>query len=450
MSENEEVLEEAIAEANPEQGTEPEVAVEPAPEPEAGSEDGEESESPAGDVDAAEGDAPNATPASPHGAIKRGSMTKRDLPPRPAPDPVMRQSLSCQGGQCNLRIGPGALESLGREVKAMAGKPRLAFLILSDAVRPKLAKRLRMQLADGEFAVIESEVEAGPAARDFAQVSKLYKRLAKKGITADDVIVAVGDPDVLSLASFVATTWCGGTALVMVATDALACLEPAVTPRSLDVKGLEGAVRVKGHPKMLFCDFDEFDPTSGDAAMMVRAMSVGTAMADNQNSFNRLAGRAEAIADGDVAETRTQMLDCIRSRARMASSAAAAVRQGLGYGKELAGVLARHLPDASPAELLAEGMRFGCRLAISIEESVDVDMVFAQDALLARLGLNEVPCDLDPEQIAVELREECFRRSNRFLLTIPLGFGKVRMTSVPEDVLADHLAAFCAARRALL
>lgn len=454
MSENEEVLEEALeeagAEAAPEEAAGAEAAVEQAPEQEADSQDADEPEAPTADADAAEQDAPEAAPASPRGGAKRGSMTKRDLPPRPAPDPVTRQSIACQGGQCNVRMGEGAIESLGREVKALVGKPRLAFLLLSDGVRGKLAKKIRMQLADGEFQVVEAEVEAGAACRDLSHAGKLFKRMAKAGITADDVVVAAGDTDVLSLASFVAGTWCGGTALVMVPVDLLGCLEPALTPRPLDVKGLSQAIRTKAFPKMLFCDFKEFDATKGEESLMVRALEVATAMADNQNALNRLAGKADAIADGDLAETRVQVLDAMKSRARMASSSSIAVRQGLEYGRTLATVMARHLPDASPARLLAEGLRFESRLAISVEESTDIDMVFAQDALLDRLGLHEVPCDLDPAQIADELREERFSHSNRFLLTMPLGIGKVRLSSVPDDVLADHLAAFCSARRALL
>ena len=134
----------------------------------------------------------------------------------------------------------------------------------------------------------------------------------------------------------------------------------------------------------------------------------------------------------------------------MAMSSAVAVRQGLGYGSELAAVMARLVPGAAPSALLAEGMRFASRLAISLEESLDIDMVFAQDALLDRLGLHEVPCDLDPFQVAEGLREDRFSHSNRFLLTVPLGVGKVRLSSVPDDVLIDHLTAFCSARRALL
>lgn len=393
---------------------------------------------------------PPAKPASAPKAVTPRGHAKKPAPAPAAPDPVSRQSLPSPGGQCNVRMGKGAIDGLGREAKALAGKPRLALLLLAGDVRPKLAKKIRRQLADGEFLVAEAEVEPGAPCREFSYAGKLLKRMAKAGITSDDVIVAVGDTDVLSLAAFVAGMWCGGTPLVMVPTDLLGCVEAPLTPRPLDVKGLSDAVRVKASPKTVICDTAEFDATAGEAVRSVLALCVATAMADNQNALNRLIGRADSLAAGDADDMRTQVFDTMKSRARMAMSSAVAVRQGLGYGSELAAVMARLVPGAAPSALLAEGMRFASRLAISLEESLDIDMVFAQDALLDRLGLHEVPCDLDPSQVAEGLREDRFSHSNRFLLTVPLGVGKVRLSSVPDDVLIDHLTAFCSARRALL
>ena len=78
-----------------------------------------------------------------------------------------------------------------------------------------------------------------------------------------------------------------------------------------------------------------------------------------------------------------------------------------------------------------------------------LDLVFAQDALLEEFGLAEVPCDLDADDVLAALRAEELSRSNRFMPALPLDYGRVRLTNVPDDLLHQHLKAWCKARRKL-
>lgn len=75
--------------------------------------------------------------------------------------------------------------------------------------------------------------------------------------------------------------------------------------------------------------------------------------------------------------------------------------------------------------------------------------MFTQDGLLEKLGLSEVACVIEPQALLDCLKAEEFSRSNRFMLALPLGFGRVRLTSVPDEMLLEHLSGWCKSRRKL-
>jgi hypothetical protein len=71
--------------------------------------------------------------------------------------------------------------------------------------------------------------------------------------------------------------------------------------------------------------------------------------------------------------------------------------------------------------------------------------MLAQDELLQTLGLKTVSCSIEPQAFLDALKEERFLRTNRFMLLVPLAIGRVRMTSVDDDLLVEHASAWCAA-----
>ena len=361
-----------------------------------------------------------------------------------APPQVTRQSLGLPGGACDMRLGHNALDRLGFDIRSVV-KARTAFLLAGDDVEKQVVKLVRRQLISEGFEIVEHRIADDASARTMGAVTRVLAALESSGVTADDVIVALGRADVLSLACHIAPRWCGGTTLVHVATDALGALIAPATPRGLDVGHLDQIMGAAGHPRMCIVDLDVILRQPKSSSRMARAIMAQSAILDNAGAFERLAGRAEALLEGDPDAWSEQIADSAKARSRTVSSSSVVVRRSLSYGVATARALQRLLPKADPAELLAEGMRFESRLAVVIDEKVDVEEVFALDALLDALGLEDVPCKLKPKKVAQALRDECFSRSNRFQLPLPLKMGRVRITAIDDEVLADHVEAWCEA-----
>ena len=364
-------------------------------------------------------------------------------------DPIARRSVPVPGSSCNVRLGQGAIAALGPAVKVAVSRPRRALLVTEEGTSPELVELVRRELSNVGFERVEREVPAGASARTLACVHGLFEELDAARITADDLMLAVGDVDALSACAYAAHAWCGGVRLAVVPTTLAAVIEPILSPRGLDLGASEQVIACEGHPRVMVCDLDWMPLSEGDGAALGRALMVATATGDGERSFGSLGERTAEVLAGDVQAVQDQLLETLRSRGRMASSNALAVRQSLLYGTTFARAIGRLVPELPEWARLSEGLRFTSRVAVGVPEGGDVELVFAQDALLDRLGLPEQAIEVDPSALVQALREECLRTSSRFMLALPQALGKVRLTLVPEELLEEHARAWCGARQAL-
>lgn len=381
----------------------------------------------------------------------------------PAPDvpPVVvrRQSLATRMGVCDMRVGVGATAQLGEALRGVVGKPRRVLVAHSADVPADVVEEVRRSLIDTGFEFHQLELAGGRASRNLDEATRAFEALASHSITADDAIVAVGDAGLISMLVFVASTWCAGTVLAAVPTTLDGMVDVTVTPRALDVSAASEMLLAKGVVRLAVCDPVNLPDAPDDpGTLMGRAVLVAGAVTAGETTFSELAVRADGIVAQDAETLVDEVLDITKSRCRVASSTALAVRQGLLLGMGFARAIGRCLDAAgsqdTPGEgrLLAEGLRIAARLAVAHQEKdaeALLDLVFAQDALLERFGLAEVPCDLDADDVLAALRAEELSRSNRFMLALPFDFGRVRLTNVPDDLLYQHLKAWCKARRKL-
>ncbi len=388
--------------------------------------------------------------------------------PEAEPEPVVairRQSIVLRSGACDLRVGPGVVDQVGQAAKTVAGKPGSVFVLHGADVAEELLENVRRCLVDQGFTNLAScSVAAGRAARHLSQASRIYDELASAGLTPDDPIVAVGDADVLSLAVFVGSTWQTGTSVVAVPTTFDGMVDVTVTPRAIDTDTSSQMLLARGSLRYAICDTDLLPGVEDPTSLMANAVMVAGAMAAGESNFSDLALRAEGIMARDAQTLVDTILDITKARTRVASSTALAMRQGVLYGLSVSRALAACLAeqDASDARLavetdvcegrlLAEGLRISARLAAArqaTDESV-VDLVFAQDALLDKLGLGEVACNINAERFVEALRAEELSHSRRFMLALPLGYGRVRLNTVEDEMLAEHLGAWCRTRKKL-
>lgn len=356
-----------------------------------------------------------------------------------------RQWVALRGGSLDVRSGKGLCGHFARDLRTAIGKPHDCALLSEEGTPEELVDAVHRDFSDQGYTVHARRMPRGGC--DLSQVERLDLVFAECGITSDDAVVAIGGLETLSVASFACSSWCGGVSLVEVPLDAPSAIVAAPTPRALDLPGLPRVISQEGSARFSIVDVGVFDVDPASEAMRhAFALMVAAAMCDTNKAFEHLWDAADDLAAGNEQVVMRAILDAVKSRGRVASSTAASTRQSIVYGTELARALARVAGPKVPASaLLADGMRFAARLAVATD-ALSVDDMFTQDELLERLGVGTTEVSVDPDELVAALKEERFRRSRRFMLALPRSLGRVRLSIVEDDLLAEHVAAWCSSR----
>jgi 3-dehydroquinate synthetase len=359
----------------------------------------------------------------------------------------IRRWVSLAKGSCDVRVGSGVLDGMGEVLRGPLGTSRSCALLVEDGTDAALVELIRRQLSDAGFLAHQLDAPRGSNARTPQVATELFDELAQLHITVDDLICAVGGADLLSFAAYICGSWCGGTSLACVPVDGPAVLAGVISPRGLDVGGSAELVSVRGCAKQLFADIDIiFQDPSSEPARYVRAFAARVALADSEKSFAALWDRAGELAAGSRAILADQLVDTLRSCGRLATSTSIALRQALDYGKTFIRAVSRLVPpDTAESTIIAEALRFSSRLSCGKGE-LSVDDVLAVDELLERLELGQLSCDIDPSEMIRALKEDRFLRSSRFLLGLPRSLGRVRLATVEDELLSEHVRAWCKSR----
>lgn len=356
-----------------------------------------------------------------------------------------RRVITHPGGSMDTLVGGDALERLSVDAKALAGTPRKAALLCGADAPEAFVDEIKRQLADAGFERVELVAPAAPLDR-VENAAQLYAQLRDAAITADDVLVAVGDASMVRLACHVAGQWCGGGLLMVVPTDFEAALE-ATAPGALGVGDEPGLVACAAWPRKMHVASDDLAQSQTPAQRARFAALMAQLSMVDKRATNALTEEAlTKLVAGDLETLITVLLPLLSTRGQVATSANPAVGAALRYGTVFAEALAS-LPgvDYEPADLLGEGLRFEARVACGLGK-LAVQAVFDQDALLARLGCPELPLSADPDELLAALHRSARRTRNRFQMALPLEVGTVRLAPVDEAMLREHVAAWCASR----
>ena len=357
----------------------------------------------------------------------------------------MRQWVALRNTSMDVRGGIGISGHVAKDLRTAIGRPHACALVGEAGLSAELIDAYHRDLSAAGFEVRPLEMPGGGC--DLVRAQALAGLLLEARITADDLVVVIGGEETLSCAALACSLWCGGVSLVEVPTSAPAAVTAAVTPRPLDIPGGPAMLRHDGAPRFSVVDVRLFDldPTH-EELLHAFAHMAATAACDSNKAFERLWDSADDLVAGDEQVILRQLLDAVKSRGRVVASTSAATRQSIAYGEELAGALRSVLGDAVPASsLVADGLRFSARLAVALDQ-LSVDDMFTQDELLERLGLGTTEAAVDPQALVAAMREERFRRTNRFMVATPRALGRVRLTAVPDELLEEHVTAWCASR----
>lgn len=346
------------------------------------------------------------------------------------------------------RMGTGLTGRAGKELKATLGKPRLAVLASTDAAPEDHLESLRRSLTDAGFMAKQIGFPSGADALSLDAAKSVLAQLDDLGATSGDALVVVGDTGALSLASFVAKSWCNGISLMEYPLDLRAALEGSCTPLGFAVGSHPEIFSFPTAARYVYCDFDLMAPNAGgEEELFARVLMVSSAVADSEKAFGKLWDSIDNFLGDDLKKRATVIGDAFRSRGRVISSTSVVTRDSVGFGRTfLRAVRPLYPVDVPSSTLFAEGIRFASRLAAG-EGDFPVDDVLAIDDMLDALELGYVEdVPFTAEEMAAAIKAECFLRTNKFQLFTPKSFGRIRLMTISDELLAEHTEAWVDSR----
>ena len=356
--------------------------------------------------------------------------------------------VSVPGSSCGIRWGEGAVDLAGKVCRDTVGRPKRALLVTESGTDAELVEYLRKLLVGEGFEVSlhEEDPSGSSPLRTLTSAQELFETLGETAITGDDVLLAVGGMDVVSLCSYVSSQWAGGTPLVIVPTDEETLIRGCTTPLGIDVGEHRQMVQVRACAKNAICEpslmVHELD---SESSRMARALMVATAVSQSEKEFSALWDAADQVMSGSALLFLERLSSATKGRGHIVSSTSIAIRESARYGQDIAAALSTLVPsDVEESTLVAEGMRFAARLSVGLGK-LSVDDMLAQDELLEALGLGTLSCDVDAAQLREALRRERLSRTNRFMLLVPETLGRVRLATLEDDLLREHTEAWCEA-----
>lgn len=363
---------------------------------------------------------------------------------------IRRQLVNLGGFGCDYRIGCGALDDFSRFASNIVTTPKRAVLVLEAGTADSVCTLVERGLIDAGFRVSAIELCAEDPVCTVACASSLQEFCADSRLTCEDVIVSVGGMDVVSVVDYVAKSWCGGCACAHVPTTLDAMCLAATRMRPLALSKARGLVSFHPQVSLVVCDLDLVMDQSTDDKMLGLVYLVAAAMTESTRSWDAFANKIPGFLAGEEVAYIDMLGMAQTAWSGVLKASNPSARMAFNYGQPTARALASCLKDAfTPAQFLAEGLRFEARLAHEVF-GLDLDTVFEQDDRLEDLGIEEIAFALDVDEFIAALKSEAYRLSNRFMLSIPKASGTIRLATVDDDVLERHARAYLSSRAELI
>ncbi len=156
----------------------------------------------------------------------------------------------------DIKIGPGLLASIGREVAAL-GEVRRVCIVSDSNVWPHYGKAVENSLKQAGFTVSSFVFPAGEQQKNGTVFLQLLNVLAENKLTRTDLIAALGGGVVGDLAGFAASCYLRGIRFVQLPTTLLAAVDSSVGGKTaIDLPAGKNLAGSFYQPSLVLCDTD--------------------------------------------------------------------------------------------------------------------------------------------------------------------------------------------------
>lgn len=363
---------------------------------------------------------------------------------------VRRQLINLSDKSIEMRLGFEAFYELSRYFKGAVSIPKRAVLVCDEKSHEVFGETVERSLIDAGFSVEKLVLSGAVAYASFERAREVFDVLAKFHMTADDLVVGMGDAYLCSLVAWCARSWHSGAPCALLPTTLDAMITSALSMKPLMCSGVP-ALQLDPEPELVVCNLDIVVDADRTDLELGYVEALASMVADSKKAWGDFCRIVPGLLKGEE----IPLIDAIgwsqSARLDVHRAPSPGARCGLDFGRTFAAALSDLVNplEASSAQILAEGLRFESRLALDTC-GFDIDDVYAIDDCLADLGIDEIECDIDADDLIAAVHNVQFGQSNRAMFALPHAFGAIRLAHVDDETLSRHAHAFADSRSGLL
>ncbi|MDE3222510.1 MAG: 3-dehydroquinate synthase [Acidobacteriota bacterium] len=343
----------------------------------------------------------------------------------------MRVDLGARG--YDVHVGHGTRAQLASIIRERASRAKCAVIVTS----PKLRALPWFDLVTGlETDVVE--VPDGERAKTPETFVGLVETLAQRGLSRDDLVVAVGGGAITDLAGFAAASYLRGIDVLHVATSVAGQVDAAIGGKTgvnlVAGKNLLGAFH---QPIAVVCDLDVLE------TLPPRDFRAGLGEVVKCALLEGLGAEELRLMSF---EAQVELAISLKARVVSGDEREGSTRALLNYGHTLAHAMERASilqghDDLRHGEAVAIGLAFAARLARALGRLDDAG-VEVHDEMLASVQLpSRVPAQYDTADLLEAMsHDKKAHHDLTFVLAGPQGFSVVR--GVDATLVRDELEHF--------
>lgn len=344
----------------------------------------------------------------------------------------------CSGNLYRLRVGAGALELVGDEMRGLGFAGRVVVVTDSN-VAPLYLDTIVASLNEAGFQPGQVVLEAGEEQKSLNSAGRMYDMLNEVGAERGTPVVALGGGVVGDLGGFVAATYFRGVPLIHVPTTLLAQVDSSIGGKVAVNHGkLKNNVGAFHQPMAILSDTSVLRTLPEREFRNGLAEVVKSAVIRDAQFFSFLEDNVARIMDRED----SVMEDVVAATARIKAAVVqederdGGLRNILNFGHTVGhGVESASEFGLSHGESVAIGMLAACRIAcdMGICEWETLERV---EGLLSRVGLPLcVPSGVDFNEVLEAMRRDKKVSKGKLRFVLPLHIGEVVIRNdVPAEL----------------
>ena len=347
---------------------------------------------------------------------------------------IKRQTLLRSSYPCDLYFGEDLSSHVAALLKRFNPLRCKVVLMYDDSCDSYLHEKLSRSIIDADYTLVELPTSLLP--EDVASINALVSVLdvlMDNEINADDIILAVGSRELLSLVNYTISFYRSDVGFVAYPLDILAAYTVGIAPLLLKIQGYP-CMTSDPRSHQIWHDWSYLDKDVENRQYLLSILFKGSIAAGDE-LYRWLYEFADRLCSSN-SETELWRTALPMGLHELASS------KNKDWAEQIIDTFKQMLPDAERQAVIYETVLFSIRLAIAHGKS-SIEFLHELEEYIKKLNYtSSFSVTFSGEELYDAMKENLFKEHNRLLIQVPVSVGVVQPVLIQDEILRSHCNAW--------